>query len=267
MAAAIPVAFAVVFATPTMSHAAIKQSSEYINKKAADASATDNQPQKYTSEFVNQLTYSQIKGTGLANRCYDVEGEGSVPIKSGYKITGMCIQPTQIKVAEEKLTKEGLKTDLVPTKITTRQTYTLTGIDGDLNVTGGNVKFEEKDGIDYAATTVQMPGGERVPFLFTVKNLVAEGKGDTFKPGYEFGGKFTVPSYRTGLFLDPKGRGTTTGYDSAVGLMAMQNGGADNDSLFKENNKKFEVLDGEIKFKVLNVNPENNEIGGVFVQQ
>lgn len=69
------------------------------------------------------------------------------------------------------------------------------------------------------------------------------------------------------MFLDPKGRGTTTGYDSAVGLIGLQNGSADNDSLFKENNKKFEVLDGEIKFKVTNVNTENNEIGGVFVQQ
>jgi photosystem II oxygen-evolving enhancer protein 1 len=91
-----------------------------------------------------------------------------------------------------------------------------------------------------------MPGGERVPFLFTVKNLVAEGKGDTFKPGFEFGGKFKVPSYRTGLFLDPKGRGTTTGYDQAVALPGAQNGQASNDALFKENNKKFEVLDGEV---------------------
>ena len=38
---------------------------------------------------------------------------------------------------------------------------------------GGKIKFEEKDGIDYAATTVQLPGGERVPMLFTVKELVA----------------------------------------------------------------------------------------------
>lgn len=84
-----------------------------------------------------------------------------------------------------------------------------------------------------------MPGGERVPFLFTVKNLVAEGKGDTFKPGFEFGGKFKVPSYRTGLFLDPKGRGATTGYDMAVALQGANNGGADNDKLKKENDKKF----------------------------
>lgn len=64
----------------------------------------------------------------------------------------------------------------------------------------GKVKFEEKDGIDYAATTVQMPGGERVPLLFTVKQLVAQAStaGSTLKPGFQFGGSFSVPSYRTG---------------------------------------------------------------------
>lgn len=48
-------------------------------------------PQKYTSEYVNSLTYSEIKGTGLANRCYDVEGEGSVAIKAGYRLKDLCI--------------------------------------------------------------------------------------------------------------------------------------------------------------------------------
>lgn len=40
--------------------------------------------------------------------------------------------------------------------------------------------------------------GERVPFLFTVKNLDAKGTLDAF------GGDFTVPSYRGSSFLDPK---------------------------------------------------------------
>lgn len=103
----------------------------------------------------------------------------------------------------------------------TRQTYTLTGIDGDIDIKNGNLEYKEQDGIDYAPTTVQTPGGERVPFLFTVKDLIAEGKGDTFKPGFEFGGKFKVNSYRTGLFLDPKGRGASTGYDMAVALPGL----------------------------------------------
>ena len=146
----------------------------------------------------------------------------------------------------------------------TRQTYTLTDIDGEIDIKEGNFQFKEKDGIDYAATTVQIPGGARVPFLFTVKELLAEGKGDTFKPGFEFGGKFKVPSYRTGLFLDPKGRGGTTGYDFAVALSGQQNGVGES-LLAKENNKVFDVFPGSIEFEVRNVNLENGEIGGVFV--
>ena len=48
-------------------------------------------------------------------------------------------------------------------------------ISGKFNVDGsGNVDFKEEDGIDYAPVTVQMPGGERVPFLFTIKELQAK---------------------------------------------------------------------------------------------
>ena len=128
----------------------------------------------------------------------------------------------------------------------TRQTYSLDGISGTIEVKGGKAVFTEKDGIDYAATTVQMPGGERVPFLFSVKNLIATGSDSTIKPGFEMGGSFTVPSYRTGLFLDPKGRGTTTGYDFAGALPGLQNGyeGVGEEKLFEENNKKFDVLSG-----------------------
>merc|ERR1712178_328667 len=120
----------------------------------------------------------------------------------------------------------------------------------------------------YAATTVQLPGGERVPFLFTVKNLVAKSDTDaasSIDPGLKLSGSFTVPSYRTGLFLDPKGRGTTTGYDQAVALPALQAG--DDSSLFEENDKKFDVLPGSIELKVTDVNAELGEIGGVFVQK
>jgi len=72
-------------------------------------------------------------------------------------------------------------------------------ISGDFKIDGnGNVELKEEDGIDYAAVTVQMPGGERVPFLFTIKELEAKGTADAF------GGEFTVPSYRGSSFLDPK---------------------------------------------------------------
>lgn len=48
-------------------------------------------------------------------------------------------------------------------------------ISGKFDVDGsGNVDFKEEDGIDYAPVTVQLPGGERVPFLFTIKELQAK---------------------------------------------------------------------------------------------
>lgn len=62
----------------------------------------------------------------------------------------------------------------------------------------GNVELKEEDGIDYAPVTVQLAGGERVPFLFSIKTLNAKGTVDAF------GGEFVVPSYRGSSFLDPK---------------------------------------------------------------
>merc|ERR1719310_130745 len=226
----------------------------------------------FTRSEIASLTYEQIKGTGLANTCPKVEAGGAGPIKIAggkkYKIEEFCLEPTSFQVLEEKLTKQGLVTEAVDTKVTTRQTYVLTGIDGDLVTDNGKLAFIEQDGIDYAATTVQLPGGERVPFLFTVKNLVAKTDtpaADGISTKTKFAGGFKVPSYRTGLFLDPKGRGTTTGYDQAVALPALQAGG--DESMFNENNKKFEVLDGSIELKVTSVNSELGEIGGVFVHK
>ena len=81
-------------------------------------------------------------------------------------------------------------------------------ISGQFKVDGsGNVEFKEEDGIDYAAVTVQLAGGERVPFLFTIKELDAKGNLDGF------GGDFLVPSYRGSSFLDPKVRCAPAGRD------------------------------------------------------
>jgi photosystem II oxygen-evolving enhancer protein 1 len=158
--------------------------------------------------------------------------------------------------------------EFVKTKLMTRQTYTLEGISGDLEVKEGKATFSEKDGIDYAATTVQLPGGERVPFLFSLKDLVAKSStAGPISPGFDLSGSFTVPSYRTGLFLDPKGRGTTTGYDFAGALPGLQNGVDGGAELFNENNKKFDVLKGDVEFKVTKVNAAENEIGGIFISK
>ena len=66
----------------------------------------------------------------------------------------------------------------------THQTYTLAGVESDLDTSRESIVFKEKEGIDYAATTVQLLGGERVPFHFSVKDLVAKGSGPAFKPIY-----------------------------------------------------------------------------------
>jgi photosystem II oxygen-evolving enhancer protein 1 len=221
--------------------------------------------QAITKQELNELSYLQVKGTGLANRCPEVIGEGSISPKSGQRLVDMCIEPKAWAV-EEEIGKAG-KTEkkFVNSKVMTRQTYTLDGIEGKITNEGGNIVFREEEGIDYAATTVQMPGGERVPFLFTVKDLVAKGNGGAFKPGFQMGGDFSTPSYRTGLFLDPKGRGGTTGYDMAVALPGLQSGEEGDEELFKENNKTFDVTQGRIEMEVNKVNAEESEIGGVFV--
>jgi len=217
-----------------------------------------------TKSQIQELSYLQVKGTGLANRCAEVIGTGEIKPKTGQQLVDMCIEPKAWAVEEE--IGRGGKTEkkFVNSKVMTRQTYTLEGIQGKLSV-DKEITFTEKEGIDYAATTIQLPGGERVPFLFTVKDLVAKGNGATFKAGFQMGGDFNTPSYRTGLFLDPKGRGGTTGYDMAVALPGLQSGEEGDDELFGENNKTFDVTKGRIEMEVNKVNVEEQEIGGVFV--
>merc|ERR1719388_597311 len=156
--------------------------------------------------------------------------------------------------------------DFVNTRLMTRQTYTLEGIKGDMSTQGGNIKFVETDGIDFAPTTVKLPTGEYQPFLFTVKNLTVKGEGTSLQPGFSMGGDFTVPSYRTGGFLDPKNRGMYTGYDQAVALPALQASDGQ-EELFKETNKVFDIGKGAIEMEVNKVNSDIGEIGGVFVSK
>merc|ERR1712146_525013 len=154
------------------------------------------------------------------------------------------------------------KPAFVNTKLMTKQTYTLDFIEGTLNP--NPITFVEEDGMDFAATTVQLPDGERVPFMFTVKQLVAKGEGSKFTPGFTWGGEFEVPSYRSGGFLDPKGRGMYTGYDMAQALAALTM--SDDQLLYAENNKKFDTLYGEIEFKVTGASADG-DFEGVFVSQ
>lgn len=155
--------------------------------------------------------------------------------------------------------EESLKSggeEFVDTLLMTRNTYTLDGLSGKLTIgSGGSVEFVKDDeGIDFAPTTVQLPGGERVPFLFTFKEMKLKGNLDGFT------GEFLVPSYRGSTFLDPKGRGGSTGYDTAVALPAA----GDSEELTKENLKSTAVLKGEAAFTVAKYDPKSGEVVGIF---
>lgn len=213
-----------------------------------------------------QLTYDQIVGTGLANNCPQLEEttRGSIPIKAdgSYKLKGLCLQPTTFFVKEEPKNKRQ-EAEFVPGKLLTRYTSSIDQVQGKLNVNAdGSLTFVEEDGLDFQAITVQLPGGERVPFLFTIKNLVAKSQpgAESLNTSTDFEGEFKVPSYRTAAFLDPKGRGTSTGYDNAVALPAS----ADAEELTRANVKRTENLKGKISLQVAKVDSRTGEIAGTF---
>ncbi|KAK1317463.1 hypothetical protein QJS10_CPA05g01564 [Acorus calamus] len=215
-------------------------------------------PKRLTYDEIQSKTYMEVKGTGTANQCPTIDGGvESFAFKAGkYNLKKFCLEPTSFTVKAEGVSKNA-PPEFQNTKLMTRLTYTLDEIEGPFEVAGdGTVKFEEKDGIDYAAVTVQLPGGERVPFLFTIKQLVASGKPDAFS------GSFLVPSYRGSSFLDPKGRGGSTGYDNAVALPA--GGRGDEEELTKENIKNTASSKGTITLSVTGSKPETGEVIGVF---
>ncbi|BAZ66205.1 MAG: photosystem II manganese-stabilizing polypeptide [Pelatocladus maniniholoensis HA4357-MV3] len=219
-----------------------------------------------TAGSTDLLTYDQIKGTGLANKCPQLTetSRGSIPIDASqsYVIKELCLEPTNFFVREEPANKRQ-KAEFVAGKLVTRKTYSLDQIEGDLKINSdGSLTFVEKDGFDFQATTVQLPGGERVPFLFTVKGLVAQSQPGmtSINTSTDFEGAFRVPSYRGATFLDPKGRGVASGYDNAVALPAQ----SDNEELLRANVKRADVLEGKISLSVAKVDSSSGEIAGTF---
>lgn len=212
------------------------------------------------------LTYDQIRGTGLANKCplLTETSRGAIPIDSSqsYTIKEFCLEPTNFFVKEEPLNKRQ-EAEFVAGKLLTRRTYSLDQILGDIKVNqDGSLTLVEKDGFDFQAITVQLPGGERVPFLFTVKNLVAQSQPGltSINTSTDFEGSFKVPSYRGAAFLDPKGRGVTAGYDNAVALPAQ----ADEEKLTRTNVKRTDILKGTVSLRVAKVDNSTGEIAGTF---
>ena len=212
------------------------------------------------------LTYEQIRGTGLANKCPQLgeTSRGSIAINSGesYFIKELCLEPTTFFVKEEPTNKRQVA-EFVPGKLLTRYTSTIDQVQGDLTVNPDNsLTFVESDGIDFQAITVKLPGGESVPFLFTVKDLVAQTQAGltSINTSTDFEGTFKVPSYRGASFLDPKGRGVVSGYDNAVALPAQ----SDAEDLTRTNVKRAEILKGKISLQVAKVDNTSGEIAGTF---
>jgi len=212
----------------------------------------------------SQLTYDDILNTGLANSCPEISSftRGTIAVEpnKSYNVTDFCMEPQQFFVKEEPLNKRQ-EADFVEGKLLTRYTTSLEQIRGLISVSNdGVLTFKEQDGIDFQPVTVQLPGGEEVPFFFTIKNF----KGKT-EPGFtsinsstDFVGDYKVPSYRGAGFLDPKARGVYTGYDNAVALPASA------DTFKRTNVKQTPIGKGTLSLQVTQVDGSTGEIGGIF---
>ncbi|MCH4904520.1 Photosystem II manganese-stabilizing polypeptide [Cylindrospermopsis raciborskii CHAB3438] len=219
-----------------------------------------------SSSSKDLLTYEEIRGTGLANKCPQLSevSRGSINLESNqsYTISELCLEPTSYFVKEEPANKRQ-EAEFVPGRLLTRYTSTIDQVQGDLKINPDNsLTFVEKDGFDFQAITVKLPGGELVPFLFTIKDLVAQTQPNStnINTSTDFEGKFKVPSYRGAAFLDPKGRGVVSGYDNAVALPAQ----SDADDLTRTNVKRTEILQGKISLQVSRVDNSTGEIAGTF---
>lgn len=58
-------------------------------------------------DTLDSLSYTQVKGTGLANRCPDVSGEDTISVNGGAKIVDMCIEPKNFQVLSKVREREG----------------------------------------------------------------------------------------------------------------------------------------------------------------
>jgi len=210
------------------------------------------------------LTYEDIHNTGLANECPTLpdSARGSIPLESGsrYQLREICLHPAEVFVKGEPANKRQ-EAQFVAGKILTRATSSLDQVYGDLTLQGDSLSFQELGGLDFQIITVLLPGGEEVPFTFSSKELVAEGSGTALTTSTDLSGSYRVPSYRTSNFLDPKGRGLTTGVEYAQGLVAL---GSGNQEILRENIKRYVDGQGTMNFSITKVDAESGEFAGVF---
>ena len=207
------------------------------------------------------LTYEDIHNTGLANDCPTLpeSARGSISLDSTtkYQLREICMHPAEVYVKGEPANKRQ-EAQFVAGKILTRFTSSLDQVYGDLAVTADGLSFKELGGIDCQPITVLLPGGEEVPFTFSSKELLATADGSALTTSTDFEGPYRAPSYRTSNFLDPKGRGLTTGYSSAVGLVPA------GDEFTGETVKRYVDGSGTMNFSITKVDPSTGEFAGVF---
>ena len=207
------------------------------------------------------LTYEDIHNTCLANDCPTLpdsaRGTISLDPSARYQLKEICMHPSEVFVKGEPTNKRQ-EAQFVAGKILTRFTSSLDQVYGDLAVTTDGLSFKELGGIDFQPITVLLPGGEEVPFTFSSKELLASADGTSFSTSTDLKGKYRAPSYRTSNFLDPKGRGLTTGYSSAVGLVPA------GDEFSGETVKRYVDGTGTMDLSITKVDPSTGEFAGVF---
>jgi photosystem II oxygen-evolving enhancer protein 1 len=218
-----------------------------------------------TAAVDRTMSYDQIRGTGLANQCPDVigtsRGRGIIPIESGktVQITEMCLQPTSFFVKEETANKRK-KAEFIASKLVTRATSSIDYVKALVTAQpDGSLKLEEKEGLDYQPITVQMPGGERVAILFSMKGYSA-----TTQPGLggittstDFEGETDIPTYRGANFIDPKGRGLAIGYDAAEALPGKRD-------TYEKSTKDDSTSKGKMSLQISKIDSVTGEIAGTF---
>ena len=207
------------------------------------------------------LTYDDIHNTGLANDCPTLpdSARGSITLdpSAKYQLREICMHPAEVFVKGEPANKRQ-EAQFVAGKILTRFTSSLDQVYGDLTVGADGLTFKELGGIDVQPITVLLPGGEEVPFTFSSKELVASADGTALTTSTDFEGPYRAPSYRTSNFLDPKGRGLTTGYSSAMGLVPA------GDEFTGETVKRYVDGSGTMNLSITKVDPTTGEFAGVF---
>lgn len=57
--------------------------------------------QAITRDEILSLSYAQVKGTGIANRCPEVIGEQTITLQTGkkYKVVDICLEPKSWQVS------------------------------------------------------------------------------------------------------------------------------------------------------------------------